>query len=1091
MATGASAAASPAIRARADLSYSPLPTRNLKQMPSIQRMDASLTGSFMLASASTPSASSLNGSPSCSSYQSSPSLATQYQNSLSTVELFSLPDPLLSPSAATPTPNIYSSSFPRQNGLTRKISSGKRALSRLGRTTSAGVPGRREPSSGPVARRRSDSKTTTSATFDSDYPVPEIPAGLGISQGVGLSEEVGSPIDAYTRLDKRAEVVAPAVPDALVAGSLLTKMTKRKPEQKYFYLDKEGSTVSWMGHVKKKEFHIDNILTIRPGPYATSHTTDVQRQELDPTCFFTVSYAPSRTSKKTKTLQLLASSRYMCQLWVNTLEALSKHREEMMMEMIGSERESVLRMHWNSELAKQPNDAVSRLDLHAIAGLCRKLQIHPPRSVLEEAFHSADVNAKGLLDFEQFRAFIRRLRSRVDIKPLFNHLKSFGVEGISKEDFLNFVSSEQREDIDTNRNYWDTKFDELCAKPEIPVVDGYGYQYIDFASFASFLTSKECSVYTSPKKPRTSLDRPLNEYFINSSHNTYLTGSQYLGTSSVEPYVTALRHGCRSVEIDCWDGDNNNPRVTHGYTGTTSISFVEVIRAINRCAFEASPYPVILSLEVHCNPIQQARMVEIMYEHINNGKLLSYPLPENVYNLPSPEDLKYKILVKVKATNAHPSLESIGDSTVTARKRSASSPVRNSTTSSTAIDLTQTILGSAYDSPPPTDQSMPPTSEEEYESDANQVSRTSVEAPSRKTSKITQGLAALGVYMQGYTFRSPVDLTFRKFNHIYSIPEHKAIEVAKGTESKMLFEKHNVSHLCRIYPKQTRINSSNFDPNTFWRRGVQMVALNWQTYDIHMQMNQAMFAAGADRSGYVLKPKYLRDLSRFDGATDQKAKLPHYRIDFSIKVISAQQLPLLSNMGKNEQLSPFVEVQMFSAEDAARSIAYGCGGEEVSRTNGVHGIGKPLSIRTKTVPENGYNPQFNDLIELSLETKHPELVFVRFVVYQSGKGSNKELAVFTAKLDRLQQGYRHVPLYNSNGEELIFSSLFCHFKRQKPKPVTREWAPARHGSFRSFLSRSNTMDGGRQRGQVPADKERIAVQQRLNREIEAKKQRAL
>ena len=122
-----------------------------------------------------------------------------------------------------------------------------------------------------------------------------------------------------------------------------------------------------------------------------------------------------------------------------------------------------------------------------------------------------------------------------------------------------------------------------------------------------------------------------------------------------------LRKGCRSVEIDCWNGENNNPKVTHGFTGTTSVLFIDVIRAINRCAFEASPYPIVLSLEVHCNPTQQLRMVEIMKGNIDPDRLLLYPLADRTHTLPSPEDLKHKILVKVKATNAHPALQTLGE----------------------------------------------------------------------------------------------------------------------------------------------------------------------------------------------------------------------------------------------------------------------------------------------------------------------------------------------------------------------------------------------------------------------------------------------
>ena len=51
----------------------------------------------------------------------------------------------------------------------------------------------------------------------------------------------------------------------------------------------------------------------------------------------------------------------------------------------------------------------------------------------------------------------------------------------------------------------------------------------------------------------------------------YSSGHQLTSRSSVEMYRQTLLTGCRCVEIDCWDGSDDEPVVTHGFTVCTEI----------------------------------------------------------------------------------------------------------------------------------------------------------------------------------------------------------------------------------------------------------------------------------------------------------------------------------------------------------------------------------------------------------------------------------------------------------------------------------------------------------------------------------------
>ncbi|NWU49064.1 PLCG1 phosphodiesterase, partial [Dromas ardeola] len=216
---------------------------------------------------------------------------------------------------------------------------------------------------------------------------------------------------------------------------------------------------------------------------------------------------------------------------------------------------------------------------------------------------------------------------------------------VSLYDFQKFLLHDQKEpwasDMAMVRDYMCTYLKEGSSEAADPS--------FQLDEFLTYLFSKENMVMDA-KYERVvpeEMNHPLSQYWISSSHNTYLTGDQFSSESSLEAYARCLRMGCRCIELDCWDGPDDLPIIYHGHTLTSKIKFLDVLHTIKEHAFVTSEFPIILSIEDHCSIVQQRNMAS-HFKKVFGDMLLTKPVDINADELPSPTQLKKKILIKHK-----------------------------------------------------------------------------------------------------------------------------------------------------------------------------------------------------------------------------------------------------------------------------------------------------------------------------------------------------------------------------------------------------------------------------------------------------------
>uniref|UniRef100_A0A667ZVV2 Phosphoinositide phospholipase C n=1 Tax=Myripristis murdjan TaxID=586833 RepID=A0A667ZVV2_9TELE len=423
----------------------------------------------------------------------------------------------------------------------------------------------------------------------------------------------------------------------LELGTVLTLFYSKKsqrPERRTFQVKLETRTIIWTRGTDKIEGEIDirEIKEIRPGQKSRDFERYVEDSaaRLDQAHCFVILHG---TEFRLKALSLAATSDEEMTMWVKGLNWLVA---DTLKSPTPLQIERWLRKQFYA-VDRNREDRISCKDLKSM--LSQVNYRVPNMRFLREKLPDSELR-NGDVSFSQFAQLYRSL--------MFDAQKNVSSVYEVASCSYGYVFSPQ---YALALSYPAPHLTPCQGTPPLP-------------SFLTYLFSKENTIWDSSLDQvcPEDMNNPLSHYWISSSHNTYLTGDQFSSESSLEAYSRCLRMGCRCIELDCWDGPDGMPVIYHGHTLTTKIKFCDVLTTIKEHAFVTSDYPIILSIEDHCSIVQQRNMATF-FKKVFGDMLLTKAVDISADGLPSPSQLKRKILIKHKKLAEGSAYEEVSTST--------------------------------------------------------------------------------------------------------------------------------------------------------------------------------------------------------------------------------------------------------------------------------------------------------------------------------------------------------------------------------------------------------------------------------------------
>uniref|UniRef100_A0A914W8E7 Phosphoinositide phospholipase C n=2 Tax=Plectus sambesii TaxID=2011161 RepID=A0A914W8E7_9BILA len=754
--------------------------------------------------------------------------------------------------------------------------------------------------------------------------------------------------------EKKVSNVADCLAHMQTGADLIKVRPNVRQFRRHFSLDADYSHLRWTPTNKKPHkarIAVDSIKEIRVG-----RNTEVLRaseaclNDMQEECAFSIIHGDEY-----ECLDLVANSADEANIWVTGLMSLSSgNRSECRPSGSGDAATGMatLRERWLAETfdrtdTEQKGYLSEKSAVKLVRQLNSRLIVNRIKNRVKEVTAAKADEQRGRITRDEFVDVYKDVATRPEV--YFLMVRYANKDYLTCEDMQLFLETEQGMMGVTK---------ELCQaiiEQYEPSAEGKANHFMTVDGFTNYLLCDECSLFDAAHRSVChDMDRPFNEYFIAASNNTYLVEDQMKGPSSVDGYVSALKRDCRFVELDLWEpaedgSEGDEPVIYHGRTLTSRLPLTKALVAISEFAFERSQYPLLVRLEVHMGTPWQKILAHRLRTTLGSRLFVPANDPTDWTtddNHPTPESFRNKILLVGKRL-------------------------------------------------PKGDMNEGEATEEDESAEAQRrATKRSVDRHMPLCKELSDLICP---FLQSTQLKDlqTVNESLSARKHLCSLNESHCLRIAHAYPTE--FSAVTKQFLTRVYPNGVRVDSSNMNPQEFWNFGVQIVALNYQTPGLMMDLQEGKFMANGG-CGYVLKPPLMREEVFTPGDKMPISVTPQI---LHLRILSGQQLPRpRGSTAKGDSTDPFVVVEVFG-------VPMDCAEE-----------------RTKTVKNDSFNPSFDESFQFQISV--PELAIIRFLVLDDDFIGDDFIGQYSIPFECLQSGYRHITLLNNEGDPLENCTLFVH-----------------------------------------------------------------